>query len=134
MYGLSIVLAKAYGIFGVLLATAIARMFITTMYDPYLLHKLRFKTKCSKFYLKYLYYAIVYSVNLVICLFIGKNIFVSGIFTWIFKGILTGLITFIVYFLFTLKMKENERTKELITKFISKITKKRRKNGKINNR
>ena len=69
---LSIILVHYIGMFGVLISTGLTRLFILTIYDPYLIHKNEFKTSCFKYYKKYstlpslcqgyLYYSLAYGI------------------------------------------------------------------------
>lgn len=121
---LSLIFVQFWGIFGVLLATAIARLFVTTMYDPYLLHKMRFKTKSRKFYLKYLYYAVAYAINLVICFIISKHIVVTGFLGIILKAVLMLIVTSIILFISAFKLKEYRGLKEIFKNYLRKFLKK----------
>ena len=46
---LSMVLGKKFGLFGILLATAIARGFTNTWYDPYAVYKYGLNARYSKY-------------------------------------------------------------------------------------
>ncbi len=118
---LSIIFVQFWGIFGVLFATAIARLFITTFFDPYLLHKLRFKTKCRKFYFRYIYYAIVFGINLAICYLFLQYINIQGFWGLIVKGILILIITSIIFLIFVFKTEEYKEVKKI---FVKKLLKK----------
>lgn len=71
---LSVILVQFWGMFGVLIATGITNLFITTMYDPYIIHKYKFNTSSKRYYLTYLYYLIIFILDLVICSFVISNI------------------------------------------------------------
>ena len=71
---LSVILVQFWGMFGVLIATGITNLFITTMYDPYIIHKYKFNTSSRRYYLTYLYYLIIFILDLVICSFVISNI------------------------------------------------------------
>ena len=71
---LSVILVQFLGMFGVLIATGITNLFITTMYDPYIIHKYKFNTSSRRYYLTYLYYLIIFISDLVICSFVISNI------------------------------------------------------------
>ena len=103
---LSIILVQYLGIFGVLIATVISRVCIATMYDPYLLHKYKFKTSSLRYYKTYIYYIILFFIALIICKLIITNIALTGILGLIVKGIITVVFIFIVFVIGTFKMKE----------------------------
>ena len=115
---LSLILVNVFGIFGVLLATGITRLFITTMYDPYLLHKYKFHSPCKRYYLTYLYYLIIFFVDLALCMLITSKITIVGILGFIIKGIVITIITGIVFILLINKIKE---FKELVKLLKSRI-------------
>lgn len=103
---LSLILVKICGIFGVLIATGITRLFITTMYDPYLLHKYKFNSSCKRYYLTYLYYLIIFFLDLTICMFIVSKISITGILGFIIKGITIAIVTVVMFILLVNRMKE----------------------------
>ena len=115
---LSLILVNVFGIFGVLLATGITRLFITTMYDPYLLHKYKFHSPCKRYYLTYLYYLIIFFADLALCMFITSKISMGGILGFFIKGIVITIITGIVFILLINRMKE---FKELVKLLKSRI-------------
>lgn len=119
---LSIILVKPLGIFGVLLATALARVFITTSWDPYLLHKYKFKTSSKKFYLKYVYYMICYFAVLFICNQILALIKINGILGIILDAVIVFIVTSILFILLIFWTKEY---KELYKRCIKIINSKR---------
>lgn len=56
---LSILLGQKWGLFGVLLASAISRVLTNTWYSPYALFKYGFKKSSNKYFVKYLFYILV---------------------------------------------------------------------------
>ena len=66
----SIVLGKIWGLFGILFATAISRLFTNTWYDPYAVFKYGFGEKVSKYYLRYICYGLLIGVLGAACYFI----------------------------------------------------------------
>lgn len=55
----SLWLGKIWGLFGILLATAISRALTNTWYDPYVVFKYGLEEKTSRYYVKYGAYAVV---------------------------------------------------------------------------
>jgi hypothetical protein len=90
------------------------------MYDPYLLHKYRFKSPCKKFYVRYFYYFLLFITTLAICYYICLKITIDGILGFILKGIINAGIIFIIFIFTTFKIPEfNElikRIKKLLLK------------------
>ncbi len=98
----SIILGKYWGLFGILLATAIARACTNTWYDPYALFKHGFKMKPSKYFIKYfIYVALLFSIGAA-TFFACKYIdFKYLIVTLVVKGliciVLPNLIIVLIY-------------------------------------
>ena len=57
--GCSLWLGKLWGLFGILLATAISRACTNTWYDPYAVFKYGLEEKVSQYFKKYFVYAVV---------------------------------------------------------------------------
>ena len=123
---LSLILVQYIGIFGVLIATGLTRLFILTVYDPYLLHKYKFNTSCKRYYLTYLYYLIITGIDLFICSFIISKIAIGGILGFIIKGIIIMIISYIIFLIFTFKMKEFKELKNIAKNIIQKKVIKRK--------
>lgn len=121
---LSLILVKPLGIFGVLIATVISRFFISTWYDPWIIHKLKFKTSFSKYIYTYFYYLIIMVVDFLICNKICELIAMDGLLGFFIKAIVIGLITITIFIITTIKMKEFRGLIEKIRYMI-----RRKKNG-----
>ena len=115
---LSVILVQFIGIFGVLIATGLTRLFITTMYDPYLLHKYKFNTSSKRYYFTYLYYLIIVMIDFFICKFIISKILITGILGFILKGFVIMIITYIIFAVFVWKMKEFKELKGILKNII----------------
>ena len=115
---LSVILVQYIGIFGVLIATGLTRLFITTMYDPYLLHKYKFNTSSKRYYLTYLYYLTIAIIDFFVCKIVLSKILVGGILGFIIKGILIMIITYIVFLIFVFKMKEFKELKNILNNLV----------------
>ena len=83
---LSVILAKKYGIAGIILATVLSRVFVAAWYDPYVLYKYFFGAGLGKYYSKFvLYIANVIAVCIVsdwVCSFFSITIpgfFISAV-------------------------------------------------------
>ena len=111
---LSIILCKYLGLFGVLIATSIARLLTTTWIDPYLIYKYEISGKLSKYAFKYILYTILVIINIVVCFFILKFIPESNILYLLIKGIIYTIITCLMYYIF---FKNTEEFKELVIRF-----------------
>lgn len=103
---LSYILGKIFGLFGILLATAISRLFITSWHQPYMLYVKIFKKTMKEFACKQIYYILIIAICIIPVILIN-NIFENiSIKTLILKGLLILISTSIIFLLFTFKTKE----------------------------
>ena len=109
---LSIILVRYIGMFGVLIATGLTRLFILTLYDPYLIHKYAFKSKCNKYYYKYTMYLLLCGLTFIPCYIVNAHIHVSGLIGFIIYGIIDVMICSTMLILFTIKSNEFKSLKE----------------------
>lgn len=124
---LSILLVQYIGIFGVLIATGLSRLFILTWYDPYLIHKNEFKTSSVRYYKTYIYYLFITAIAFVVNYYATNMIQLQGILGFIINGIIITILTLLIYILATIKLKEFSETKERVKGII--FRKKIRKEG-----
>jgi len=79
----SISLGKIWGLFGILLATAISRVCTNTWYDPYAVFKYGLETPVRKYFSKYIMYALILvgcaSICYVACELLNFSLFVNVI-------------------------------------------------------
>ena len=115
---LSVILVQFIGIFGVLIATGLTRLFITTMYDPYLLHKYKFNTSSKRYYMTYLYYLVIVIIDFFICRYVVSQILITGLLGFVLKGFVIMIITYILFILLVWKMKEFKELKEALKNII----------------
>lgn len=119
----SILLGKIWGLFGILIATSIARVVTIGISDPVLVYKHIFKKNPISYYLRYLLYTIIVLIS-----WLGADSLLR-LFTfkgWI--GFLLYLIIFTIIFnfifiIFTFKFKEFEYVKNLAIRYINKFFK-----------
>ena len=90
---ISLVLVKPFGIAGVIIGTIASRLLTTAWLDPYIVYKHGFKANSTSYYVRYIYYLLIFVISSIIIKLISNYIVVTNIFTWI----LLALITFIVY-------------------------------------
>lgn len=69
---LSIIFGKLWGLFGILLATAFARAFTNTWYDPYAIHKYGFNKPALPYFINYIKYAITLIVTAALCMLLCR--------------------------------------------------------------
>lgn len=102
----SLLLVKSCGVAGVVLATALSRIFTTLWFDPYLVYKYAFKKKPTKYFLIYMYYIGVITFIIVILSIIDKHLLPKEISIWTFciKAIIASFIIMITICISTYKM------------------------------
>lgn len=122
---LSILLCKIFGLAGIFIATCIAQLISYSWIDPYLIHKYHFDSSFRKYIKKYLKYAIIFTINVVITYNIAVLITVSGLLGFITKLFVIIIITNIINILFLKNSFEfKEFSKRIITPYKNKIFKK----------
>ncbi|MBR1875330.1 lipopolysaccharide biosynthesis protein [Candidatus Saccharibacteria bacterium] len=121
---LSLIFGKIFGLFGILLATAVSRLCISFWYQPMLLYRLKFLSPFRQFIFRQIQYVICIVSSVISSVFICNMLFgdTTSVFTFILKG-LTALIVFSTIVLICLrKHKEFKESKELLSLFKNKIT------------
>lgn len=101
-------------IFGVLLATPVARLLIQLAYEPIIIHKYAFKTSPSRYYKKYAYYMFVVALAGVISFLVIRLIPLEGILGFVVDGLIATGIVMLIFWLFSVKLKEYREVKEKI--------------------
>ncbi len=111
---LSVILVNYIGMFGVLIATGITKMFILTSYEPYFIHKNAFGTSPLRYYKFYIYYLFVTVLTFIVCGFIINLIPLQGILGFIVDGLVITVIVMIIFILATFKSEQFKQTKETL--------------------
>lgn len=120
----SILLGHAWGLFGVLFATFLSRLFTNLWYDPYVVYKKGFNVSPLLYIKKYILYFIVLLVSVLITGIICNYIYISAILNVILKMIVCLLVTNIVFFIAFYKTQEFTQMKKIILKGVNIITSK----------
>ena len=98
---LSVYLGNKMGLFGILLATAIARLFTNTWMDPYVVYKYGLKSNAIEYLVKYIKFIWILiftgSITFYLCNFIGFNIYISFLLKLIICIILPNTIFLIIF-------------------------------------
>ncbi|MBQ9314469.1 MAG: hypothetical protein IJ220_05685 [Clostridia bacterium] len=97
---LSIFLGKRWGLFGILLATLVARMLSDVWYEPYMLYKNIFEKDVKKYYIEQIRYAIL-TLMIVFLMYPFMNLInISNLFiNLIVKFLICCLIPNVIYIL-----------------------------------
>lgn len=103
---LSLILVNPLGIFGVLLATVISKSLITLWYDPFMIHRLKFKTSFKKFIKTFIYFIIIIIIDFFVCEGLISLIQMHGILGFIIQAIIVVITTILIFLFTTFKMQE----------------------------
>ncbi len=95
----SIILGKMWGVFGILFASAIARGFTNTWYDPYCIYKYGFHSKPIRYLKRYIYYLIVLILDGLLCYWICNKLSFGIFFNIICKVMVCSVITNLIFYL-----------------------------------
>lgn len=119
---LAIILGRRYGIFGVLLATVIARVVTHVWYDPWLIYKDVFKMP----FIKYLYtkakYLVFVFLNCILIYYLSGFIKSGSIyFDFILKTFLVAVLPSVILLLVFYKNKEMRWFVNIIKNWIKKV-------------
>ena len=123
---LSIILVNYIGMFGVLIATGITKMFILTAYEPYFIHKNAFETSPKRYYKSYIYYLFVTILTFIVCGFIINLVPLQGILGFIVDGLIITVIVMIIFILATFKTLQFKQTKETLSLILKRKLKENR--------
>ena len=93
---ISIILVGPFGVAGVVAGTIISRMLTTAWLDPYIVYKYGFKSSPKKYYLKYLYYLVIFTIISIIIKLITDYIKVTNVLSWIIVALITVVIYHII--------------------------------------
>lgn len=118
---LSIFLAQRLGIFGVIMATILSRLFIMGIYDPMIVFKYGLKKSSKKYFITYIKYMCIFIIISLIMVFVSKIFVINNYLNWFLCALTIGiLINLIIVLLFY----KNENFKFYIEKLKSIILKK----------
>ena len=125
--GISIILAKYYGVAGVFLGTSIAKFLTFFWTDPKLLYNYLFEKKNMKLYfLKYLRYIFtVVVIGYIVC-YLSSLVVVKNYFIWFVKAIILGILTVFMFIISTYRTEEFKGMMDIIKdKFLNKFIKRK---------
>lgn len=116
---LSIILCKIFGVVGIFIATCIAQLVSYSWIDPYLIHKYEFKTPVRKYFKKYFFYILVFTINIIVCLGLTTSISKTNSMINILLNIM--IIIIIPNLINFLAFRKSEEFEEAKNKFINPI-------------
>ena len=116
-------LGKYLGLFGIFLATAIARAVTNTWYEPFVVFKHGFKRKISVYVLRYFIYLLILVLTCSVCWFICSFINLSLVPRLILKLLVCIVVPNVSFLIFFFKLPEFGFLKNTALSFVSKISK-----------
>lgn len=96
---ISIILVGPFGVAGVVAGTIISRILTTAWLDPYIVYKHGFNDSPKKYYFRYMYYLIIFTIISIITKLITDYFVVTNILTWIVLALITILIYHVIIIL-----------------------------------
>ena len=121
---LSVILVKYIGMFGVLIATGITKLFIMSLsFEPYFIHKNAFGSSSLKYYKLYIYYFAITILAFIISGAIISIIPLQGILGFIVDALVITVIVAIIFIIATCKTEQFAQTKERLNGIIGKFKK-----------
>lgn len=117
---LSILFGKWWGLFGIYLATAVARMLTNTWYIPYAVFKYGLNRKMREYCALYMKYLLVIVIDGMICYFICSILKFNIVFNVIFKIIVCSVVPNMTVILFWGRTEEFQYIVEKGKKVIKK--------------
>ena len=120
----SALLGTYWGLFGILFATFIARLFTSLWYDPYAVFKYGFHMPLCVYVRKLIYYMVVMTISAVLCqasfLLVGGDLVVRTLL----KMLLCSIIANLTFWIFFRKTSEFSMFKNYLAQFGCKLFKK----------
>lgn len=117
----SIILVKPLGVMGVILATVISRLLVSSWYDPYILYRVLFKVSAWKYYYRFALYTLV-----MLCLSL-LSYWIASLFDNTLVGLLLSLVVSMLISPILLapfiKSQEFSQLKEYIKRLIPQLAK-----------
>lgn len=102
----SIVLSQKYGVFGIFIATTLARILTNIWYEPYILFNKYFKVKSIRYFINFIGKTIIYIFVYLLTQFLVNQIPMIGFSKFILSGIIVIIVPNIIFLLFNFKNEE----------------------------
>lgn len=94
---LSIFLGKIWGLFGILFATAISKLFTNVWYQPYILYRDVFKSNVFKYYYRQLKNLLIIAISSFVSWMIIRNINCNNLISLIIKALISISVTTLIF-------------------------------------
>ena len=117
----SIVLGKMWGLFGILIATAIARGCTNTWYEPYAVYKYGFGRSAKEYFLRYGQYALVLAGCATACFLLCEQLPFSLMVNILLKCVICSVIPNGVFFVLFRRRKEFAQIMDILNRALKKL-------------
>lgn len=121
---LSIVLGHYWGVFGILLATVIARVCTHLWYTPYVVYTYGFKRSPLEYVVQYAKYFAVLVIDMCLCQLVISVVSGPRIVQTIMKILLCSIVTNLVFYIFLSKTVAFARMRYYLSKMVQRISRK----------
>lgn len=118
--GLSIWFGRLWGIVGILLATAVARLATNVWYDSFMLFKHGFRSSVTRYYVEYIGYGVLAILTTAVTYLAVGFIQATGFWGLVFKFIATCIIPNVVYFFVFFKTQRFAYVKDRVLSVVRK--------------
>lgn len=120
---LSIILGKFFGLFGILLATAVARLLTNTWYSPYAVFKYGFGMPARTYFIRYIRYALLLVFTGGVCYFICSFVSILPIVDILIEFAVCCIVPNLIFLLCFFKSEEFVILKKFAMSFLGKFVK-----------
>ena len=111
---LSFVFGKIFGLFGILLATGLSRLLVTSWQQPLVLYKKVLKSSPKRYYYNKIYYSVILFIIILLSSFTSYKINVDSYLSLIIKIFVIFMVAFVLLYMFLFKTNEFKGLKERI--------------------
>lgn len=118
---LSIILGTYWGLFGILLATAIARLLTNVWYSPYALFRYGFELSAKIYFVSYIKYFLLLAATGTVCWLVCALVNFKPIVNAVIKMLVCSLIPNLIFFIVFFKTKEFDTLKIFVKSVVNKI-------------
>lgn len=120
---LDFVLGRIYGLFGIYVATVVARLLTNAWYEPYVIYKHGFHKSFRIYILTYIKYGILFSLAMIASGWLCSICMFSPVVNLVLKFIICTAVPFFLYWLGFHRTKEFQYMHELLKKIVHRLVK-----------
>ena len=120
---LDFILGRIYGLFGIYVATVVARLLTNAWYEPYVIYKHGFHKNYRIYVLTYIKYGILFSLAMIASGWLCSLCMFSPVVNLVLKFIICTAVPFFLYWLGFHRTKEFQYMHELLKKIVHRLVK-----------